>query len=80
MIVFCQKCGAENKDEDKFCTSCGAELGAKEAVSQKEEGKNDSTPKKKSKKTITGAQLVLIIILTLALYVIFVTITNYLGS
>ncbi len=25
-MVFCQKCGAENKDDDMFCTSCGRKL------------------------------------------------------
>jgi uncharacterized membrane protein YvbJ len=24
--MFCQKCGAENKDELAFCTSCGEKL------------------------------------------------------
>jgi uncharacterized membrane protein YvbJ len=25
-IMFCQKCGAENKNESTFCNSCGADL------------------------------------------------------
>ena len=34
-MVFCQKCGAENKDDDMFCTSCGTKLVVEEKPEQK---------------------------------------------
>ena len=29
-MVHCTQCGSENKDEAKFCSSCGAALGSME--------------------------------------------------
>jgi len=36
--MFCKNCGAENKEDSKFCTSCGSELvGAKKKTTKKKE-------------------------------------------
>ena len=37
--MFCPKCGAENPDDAKFCTNCGAKLGVTPAPSRTSRGK-----------------------------------------
>ena len=40
--MFCKNCGAENKEDSKFCTSCGTELvGAKKKTTKKKEEKEE---------------------------------------
>lgn len=46
-MVFCQKCGAENKDDDRFCTSCGTKL----VVEEKPEPKRQQVETKSRPKT-----------------------------
>ena len=42
-MAFCPKCGKEVADDAKFCTSCGAQMGAAEEV-KKEAPKAEETP------------------------------------
>ena len=43
-MVFCQKCGAENKDDDRFCTSCGTKLVVEEKPEPKRQQAKPNTP------------------------------------
>jgi len=45
--MFCPKCGTENPDKAKFCSKCGAELGAT-AKPSKAEAKPESKPETES--------------------------------
>ena len=40
-MIVCPNCGAENRDEARFCDSCGAAL-APEDVSAREERKGEA--------------------------------------
>ena len=46
----CNYCGADNKEESKFCSSCGAELKETKKAEKKEEAKEEKPAKKESKK------------------------------
>lgn len=46
-MKFCPKCGAQNKDEAKFCVDCGAELTSVSAAQPKA---NETTPQTKGQK------------------------------
>ena len=42
--MYCHKCGASNKDEARFCTTCGSELlipTKEEVVEQHEQANED---------------------------------------
>jgi len=36
-MVYCAKCGAQNKDEAKFCINCGAALYPEKKIEKREE-------------------------------------------
>lgn len=45
----CNYCGADNKEESKFCSSCGAELKEKKKTTKKEEVKEEKVEAKEVK-------------------------------
>lgn len=65
--MFCDKCGAEIKTDEKFCYRCGAQLGSAKENSAPEEpvGK-----KKKRRTVVAGVVAVLLFVLALALFVV----------
>jgi len=40
-MVACSKCGTENKDDAKFCVSCGAAMGLVERIEHRERSQRD---------------------------------------
>ena len=59
--MFCQKCGAENKDGSKFCNSCGADFHQVQAATP-------TTTKNRNK--ITILILIFIVIAVIGLFLL----------
>ena len=49
--MYCKKCGNEIKDNEKFCSNCGAERPSMEAEEQKPLDKNDISQESVEEKT-----------------------------
>ncbi len=58
--MFCEKCGAENKDNAKFCEKCGAPIP--EAPPTKTEQANQSAVQIHKKQIIAGSIILLVIL------------------
>ena len=60
-MKFCPQCGAQNKDEAKFCVDCGADIGNIAAAQPKAEPTQNNVPQTAGQKKTWLAPLLNII-------------------